>query len=99
MVTFRRATLEDAASISDLLEANGKGRRTALRGLSGGLRSAPLSFVATTETRLLGVLFSSETVLASAPPVLEMVRVWSGSPSVFVYGPGSSIKAPGARGF
>ena len=37
--------------------------------------------------RLLGVLFTSETARASAPPVLAMLAAWPGSADAYVYGP------------
>ena len=55
--------------------------------MRGCVSSGELIIVAMDGARLLGVLFTSETARASAPPVLAMLAAWPGSADAYVYGP------------
>src|SRR5882762_7520880 len=75
---LRNATLQDVEPISALLTANAADRGGALYGdwsvdvVRGFVTSGQLIVIAVDGTQLLGVLFTSETADASAPPVLAM---------------------------
>ena len=93
MITTRTATFHDVESISALLMANSADRGGALYGdwsvgvVRNCITSGQLIIVAMDGVRLLGVLFTSETARASAPPVLAMLAAWPGSADAYVYGP------------
>jgi ribosomal protein S18 acetylase RimI-like enzyme len=93
MITTRPATLHDVERISALLMANAADRGGTLYGdwsvgvVRDCITSGQLIIVAIDGAHLPGVLFTSETVHASAPPVLAMLTAWPGSVDAYVYGP------------
>lgn len=93
MITTRLATLDDAEPISALLTANAADRGGTLYGdwsvavVSGCIAVGQLIIVAMNGARLAGVLFTSETARASAPPVVAMLKAWPGRADAYVYGP------------
>lgn len=93
MVTTRTAMIDDAERISALLMANSSDRGGTLYGdwsvgvVTKWITDGALIIVAMDGPRLAGVLFTSEKALASAPPVVEMLKAWPGSTDAYVYGP------------
>lgn len=106
MIKTRLAERSDAGAISALLTANsgdrggmllGKWPRDAIeRHISGG----QLIVIATDEEehRLLGALLTSEKGFDTAPPVLAMLKAWSGRPDAYVYGPVCILEEARGRG-
>jgi ribosomal protein S18 acetylase RimI-like enzyme len=101
---LRNATLQDVEPISALLTANGSDRGGALYGdwsvevVRACINSGQLIIVAVDAAHLLGVLFTSETADASAPPVLAMLKAWPGGADAYVYGPVCIDQAARGRG-
>jgi hypothetical protein len=93
MITTGMATFHDVERISALLMANSADRGGTLYGdwsvgvVRDCIASGQLIIVAMDGAHLLGVLFTSETASASAPPVLAMLAAWPGSAEAYVYGP------------
>ncbi len=93
MIETRPATIEDAECISALLTANASDRGGALYGdwsigvVTKWITDGTLIVVATDGPKLVGVLFTSEKGQTSAPPVVAMLKAWSGSAGAYVYGP------------
>jgi GNAT superfamily N-acetyltransferase len=104
MITNRPATLDDAECISALLMANAADRGGTLYGdrsvgvVRDCITAGQLIIIAVDAADLLGVLFTSETADASAPPVVAMLTAWPGSTGAYVYGPVCVDQAARGRG-
>ena len=104
MIATRPATRDDVERISALLMANAADRGGMLVGdwsvgvVRDCIAAGQLIIVARDGPHLLGVLFTSEKVRASAPPVLAMLTAWPGSVDAYVYGPVCIDQAARGRG-
>jgi len=93
MIEIRQAKIEDAVRVSSLLMANSSERGGPLYGdwsigvVTKWITSGALIAVAIDGSKLMGVLFTSEKALASAAPVVAMLRAWPGAADAYVYGP------------
>jgi hypothetical protein len=104
MITTRPATFHDVECISALLISNAVDRGGTLYGhwsvgvVRDCITAGQLIIVAIDGAHLLGVLFTSETEGASAPPVRAMLTAWPGSIDAYVYGPVCIDQAVRGRG-
>lgn len=104
MITTRPATIHEVEPISALLRANAVDHGGTLYGdwsvgvVRDCITAGQLIIVAIDGAQLLGVLFTSETARASAPPVLAMLAAWPGSVDAYVYGPVCIDQAARGRG-
>jgi hypothetical protein len=93
MIETRPAIVADASRISALLRANAAEQGGALLGdwsvsvVTEWIESESLILVAHDGPRLAGCLFTEEKARAASPPVLAMLRAWSGGTNAYVYGP------------
>ena len=90
-IQIRQADIEDAVRLSSLLMANSSEGGGPLYGdwsigvVTKWITSGALIAIAIDDSKLIGVLFTSEKAQASAAPVVAMLRAWPGD--AYVYGP------------
>jgi hypothetical protein len=103
---IRRATQSDAAAVSKLLVANTIDQGGTLVGdwrepeVASRIARDDLVLIAREQESegILGVLLTQPQQSATAPPVLEMLKVWPGRPGAYVYGPVCVDAAARGRG-
>lgn len=92
-LSTRLANPADAPAISELLLRNSAAEGGALYGdwslpvVSAWLAREVAVVVATDGDALVGVLFTDDPAAATAPPVLETLKVWPAKPGSYIYGP------------
>lgn len=92
-LSTRLATPADVPAISALLTSNSAANGGALYGdwslpmVSAWVARPVAIVVAMDGDTLAGVLFTDDPATASAPPVVEALKVWPAQPDAYIYGP------------